>query len=331
MRTLSAFRQIFIRLSAAVVFVFAFGGLQAALAKQSNDYPYYYYSVGDTQSDVVLPSPATPSLIMLGGGNFVVIRASNYDKYNSYIYDKIGGVSSVETIVIPSRAAAHDSFVIDRIKRAEALFIAGGDQSDYVNYWQGTPVQAAIQELANRNVPIAGKSAGMAIMGQYLFTASNGGITSSVALADPFNSLITLGRDFLALPFMGSLITDTHFYERDRMGRFITFMARIVSDRWTQMVRGIAVDEGTALVIDNGVASLMRDKKTGSVYFLQTVGMPEMYSGLPLTYASVNVQRLSVDSGTFNLSKWTSIHTFGYSISVINGVLHSTQAGGEIY
>ena len=42
---------------------------------------------------------------------------------------------------------------------AEALFIAGGDQSNYVNNWKGTPIEDAIHELVQRGVPIAGTSA----------------------------------------------------------------------------------------------------------------------------------------------------------------------------
>ena len=73
--------------------------------------------------------------------------------YNLYILP-MGRVTSVETLIIPSREAANDPFVVGRIRRAEALFIAGGDQSDYVNYWKGTRVDAAIAELSAKNTPI---------------------------------------------------------------------------------------------------------------------------------------------------------------------------------
>lgn len=345
MRAPSACCAIFVRL-AVVFLVLAFAGPQAAFAKK----PFEYYGVGDTTVDAEPPRPATPSLVLMGGtnvdaafkwmiekaggGNFVVIRARKLDDYNAYIYDKIGGVTSVETIVIPSRAAAHDPAVIAYISRADALFIAGGDQSDYINYWQGTPVQAAIQELASKNVPIGGLSAGMAVMGEYAFAALNGPISSSDALANPFDKAVTLTSGLLALPSMAGLITETHFYDRNRMGRLVTFMARLVNDGWTTngMVRGLALDEGAALVIDNGVASLKRAVPTaGSAYFLQTEGKPQMYPKIPLTYASVGVQRLSVDGGTFDLREWSSIYTYAYSVSAINGALHSTQAGDEPY
>src|SRR4029450_3815751 len=106
----------------------------------------YSYSVVGNPADVVT---ATSGLLVLqgggtdvdenfvrmgarsGGGDFVVIRASGTDAYNPYIYG-LCSCDSVETIIFKNRNAAFDPFVIARIRNAEALWIAGGDQSDYV-------------------------------------------------------------------------------------------------------------------------------------------------------------------------------------------------------
>lgn len=98
---------------------------------------------------------------------------------------------------------------------AEALFIVGGDQYDYVKYWKGTPVEDAIHTLAKRNVPIGGTSAGLAILGEFLFSAQNDTVYSDDALANPYNRRVTLDRDFLTLPNMGNVITDGHLDYRD--------------------------------------------------------------------------------------------------------------------
>ncbi|HEY1151598.1 MAG TPA: cyanophycinase [Pseudoduganella sp.] len=307
--------------------------------------PYQHFVVGDP-TDVVLRAPKKPTLVLMGGGpdvdqafawmigksgggNFVVIRSRGADDYNPYIY-AMGGVQSVETLVIPSRDAANDPFVLQRIRGAEALFIAGGDQSDYIKFWDGTPVQAAIQELAAKNIPIGGTSAGLALMGKFGFSALNGSITSDAALADPFDKRITLERDFLTLPDLGGLITDSHLDARDRMGRLITFMARIVNDGWAGTVRGIGVDVETALLVEAGVGTRAG---LGSVYFMQTVGLPQVCSPkTPLTYRNVDTQRLS-GSGSFDLVNWAGYGgaTTRYSISAVGGVLSSTQPGGAIY
>jgi cyanophycinase len=306
--------------------------------------PYKHYAVGDT-NDVVLPRPAYPSLVLMGGGgdvddafkwmirkggggNFVVIRATGTGAYNSYIF-AMGGVRSVETIVVPSREAASDPFVLQRIRGAEELFIAGGDQSDYLRFWKDTPLEATLQELANRNVPLGGTSAGLAVLGQYIYSGLNQSVTSSDALADPYNKNVTLDRDFLALPPLGRVITDSHLDARDRMGRLVTFMARIVNDGWTGMARGIGLDVETALLVENGKGTRVG---VGAVYFLQTVGLPQLCAPkTPLTYQNIGVQRL-LNGGTFDLNNWSGYgSTVNYSISAVEGVLVSKQPGGAIY
>jgi cyanophycinase-like exopeptidase len=263
-----------------------------------------------------------------GGGDFVVIRASGTDAYNPYIF-AMGLVDSVETLIIKTRTAASNDFVLDKIRNAEALFIAGGDQYDYVKYWKGTPVEDAIHYLANiRKVPIGGTSAGLAILGEFLFPAQNGTVYSDDALADPYNRRVILDRDFLTLPDMGKIITDGHLDYRDRMGRLVTFLARIVQDGWSTEAKGIGIGVETAIAVENGTASLFG---SGAAYFLRTPGMPEVcQSKTPLTFRNLLVQRLS-GSGTFNIKNWSGNGTTDYTLSAEEGVLTSTQVGGGIY
>lgn len=330
----------FSRLSRIALFTIAFGASHAALAGK----PYQHSVTGDG-SNVVLPKPAYPSLVLMGGGpdvdaafrwmiqksgggNFVVIRATGTDAYNPYIYD-MGGVRSVETLIIPSRTAASDPFVLERVRNAEAVFIAGGDQSDYMRYWKDTPLDTALQELANRNIPIGGTSAGLAVMGQFIYTGENQSVTSPEALANPYNKNVTLGRDFLTLPTMGRVITDSHLDTRDRIGRLVAFLGRIVQDGWSGTARGLGVDVETALLVENGQAQRVG---LGSVYFLQTVGLPQVCAPkTPLTYRNLGVQRLS-GNGTFDLNNWAGYgSTTNYAISAVQGVLSSTQPGGSVY
>jgi len=251
-----------------------------------------------------------------GGGDFVVIRASGSDGYNNYIYTQLGGVNSVETILINSRLLANDTVVAQKIRNAEALFIAGGDQGNYVNYWKGTKVDEAINHLRNtKQVPIGGTSAGCAILSEVYFSALNGTITSADALANPFSQSITLGRaDFLHMPLLQNTVTDMHFDERDRRGRLITFLARMNTD-WLIQPRGIAVNERTAVCIEpDGTACVMG---TGIAYFVtqnkKNDGPEQCISGEPLHWLrkqqAVNVEAIqgtAAGTGTFNLVNWTA-------------------------
>ncbi len=79
-----------------------------------------------------------------GGGDFVIIRASGSTGYNDYLFD-LGKLNSVETLLIDSRDKALDTETGNKIRQAEALFIAGGAQLHYVNYWCHSAVTVARQ------------------------------------------------------------------------------------------------------------------------------------------------------------------------------------------
>lgn len=65
----------------------------------------------------------------------------------------------------------------------------GGDQGVYMNYWAGTEVQSIMQsKLAN--ITIGGTSAGLAVLGNWVYTAENGSIYSDEALAVSSSSFL---------------------------------------------------------------------------------------------------------------------------------------------
>ena len=107
------------------------------------------------------------------GGDVLVIRASGSDGYNNYLYNDLGTeVNSVETIVFNTPLGSNSSYIHEKIQKAEAIWIAGGDQWDYVNYWRGTPVDSLINiAISERNITIGGTSAGMAVLGGAYFSA----------------------------------------------------------------------------------------------------------------------------------------------------------------
>jgi len=268
-----------------------------------------------------------------GGGDFVVLRASGDDDYNRYIYD-LCNCDSVETIVFAERSDSYRPYVIEAIRNAEALFIAGGDQSRYVRFWKGTPVEDAINHVAAKPAPIGGTSAGMAIMGEFSYSAmTEDSLTSETALADPFAHDVTLDRDFLVLPKLAGIITDQHLHERDRIGRTVTLLARLVADGWTQQGRAVAADRETALHVDpaTGTAEVFATAKhtTPYVYFLSTPGPPEVCkAGTPLTFRNVAVYRVG-PGGRFDLDHWQGEGGIAYTLSADNGVLSSSRS--EIY
>jgi len=328
-------------LAVCLALVLLLAGMPSA---QANEAGYEYYVAGNlgnvtttTMPGLLLAGGSTDQddamrwmIGRSGGGDFVIIRASGTDAYNPYIYAELGGVDSCETIIIQKRSASYDPFVLEKIQDAEALFIAGGNQWDYARLWQGTPVEGAIQDVAAREAPVGGTSAGLAILGEFAFSAQQGTIISAQALKNPYHSHVTLTNDFLHLPFLEGVITDSHFVARDRMGRLVTFLARIVEDGWAEQARGIGIDEKTALAVNkDGDATVFGQ---GAVYFLETTGAPGVcQKNTPLTFENVSVYRISSDEGHFDLASWRGHGGNAYSLSVVEGALGSTQPGGGIY
>src|SRR5690349_17785530 len=95
------------------------------------------------------------------GGDFLILRATGDDDYNPYVKG-LCKANSVSTLIIPNHDAAMEPAVAQIISKAEVVFIAGGDQSNYVRGWQGTPVEKAINDNIAAGKPIGGTSAGLA-------------------------------------------------------------------------------------------------------------------------------------------------------------------------
>ena len=265
-----------------------------------------------------------------GGGDFLVIRATGTDAYNPYIQQLCPKENSVATLIIPNRSEASDPFVIRTIQSAEALWIAGGDQSNYIKYWRGTPVEDALNGLMARGVPVGGTSAGMNVLTQFVYSAlASEGVTSTEALADPFHRYITLDRDFANVSILSGLVGDPHFVTRERMGRDLAFLCRIFLQGWSRAPRTISIDERTALLIDaSGKGSVVG---SSSAYFLEAPGGPQVCQpNTPLTYQNIAVYRINA-SGSFTLPTWKGSGGVSYTVSANTGALSSTQSGGSIY
>ena len=263
-----------------------------------------------------------------GGGDFVVLRASQAGQYNDYIF-ALCHCDSVETIVFDDRVAASDPYVIKTIRNAEALFIAGGDQGRYVRFWKGTPVQDAINFVAAKPAPVGGTSAGMAILGEFVYSSMGESLTSAVALADPYAQDVTMEKDFLTLPRLGGILTDQHLQEQDRIGRTVTLLARLMKDGWAAEPRAIAADRETAVHIDpkDGTAQVFATAThpTPYAYFMRPTQAPERCEpGKPLTFRDVDVYRLG-PGGHFDLASWSGTGGISYRLSAEAGALRSSR------
>lgn len=265
-----------------------------------------------------------------GGGDFLVLRASGTDAYNPYI-QPLCHLNSVATLIIPTRAAANDPFVAKTITDASAIFISGGDQGKYIGNWAHSPVETALRDAVKRGVPFGGTSAGLAVLGQYIYSAQNdkpddSDLTSDKVLADPFYRQVVIAPDLLGIPILRGIITDTHFDTRHREGRLLVFMARILASGQTKTIRAIGVDERNAVLVDpNGHAQVV-GKKDGEADFYQASGNPQQCEpGKPLIFGPLTKQIIPTGK-TFNLRTWHGDGTT-VGVSVHGPIITNTGTG----
>lgn len=268
------------------------------------------------------------------GGDFLVLRARGDDAYNAYVKG-LCNANSVATLIIPSRASAQETAVAEIIRKAEVVFIAGGDQANYTRNWKGTPVQEALQDNIAAGKPIGGTSAGLAVLGEYIYSAEgdapdDADLASPQVLLNPFIPRVALRRNFLHIDLLRDTLTDTHFAKRDRMGRTLGFLARIVTDGWSAQPREIAVDERNAVLVElNGDARVVGIGK--GAYFLSSQAKPEVCRpGVPLTFRDITVYH-APSGAQFNVTRWRGTGGNTYSLNVVAGMIRSTQPKNEIY
>lgn len=293
-------------------------------------------------------SKPIPSILLIGGaeggetedratqwllervdkGDYLVLRSGGTGQQAAWICDNYRDlISSAAELSIDSREAANNSEVIRYIRDADVLFLAGGDQNQYEDYWEGTAVEKAINYLINqKKIPIAGTSAGVAILGDYYYAPAHEGVLSSEILNDPFhhNTKDIYQSDFIKVSLLKNVITDTHLDRVDedhpetRYGRILGFLARVLHGNGNQIpVYGIGLEEGAFVAIDEeGIAKVFGNgaAQGQDAYFLQTNGVPpeQIEPGLPLVWnnneQAVKVYKISgtlKGSGHFDLNNWS--------------------------
>ena len=84
------------------------------------------------------------------GGKYLVLRTGEIGRQADWICRNYRNfIHSAAELSVNSREAANNSEVIEYIREADALFIAGGDQNDYQEYWEGTDIEDTINYLVN--------------------------------------------------------------------------------------------------------------------------------------------------------------------------------------
>ncbi len=161
---------------------------------------------------------------------------------------------------------ADNQVIYDSLITYGMIFLKGGDQYNYYSTYKNTKTQAAIEFVYNSGGVIAGTSAGCAILSGITYTAAVGSVIALTTLQNVIAPEITLENDFLQ--FVPNTVFDTHFAERGRFGRLISFMAnrKYLNN---ETITGIGVDDLTAFAIDENFIGTAFG--TGAINIYKTV------------------------------------------------------------
>ncbi len=201
-------------------------------------------SEDETRGHLVLngggPKPAVvmQRFVDLAGGidaDFVVFptaseEADTGDYYRGLLMDEYG-CRNVTAVEVHDRDDAIDAAIAARVRQADGIWFAGGDQRRITEALLDTPVGAAVVEAWQRGATVGGTSAGTACQSGLMITGDG---DFDVITAD--NVVLWPG-----LGLFPGVIVDQHFVARRRHNRLISVVLE-----HPELV-GVGVDEGTAV------------------------------------------------------------------------------------
>jgi cyanophycinase-like exopeptidase len=258
--------------------------------------------------------------IARGGGekaDVVFLTSNDYSEKAEPgpILRRIGGFNAVRSFNIP-KCATHASYAIvaRAIDESEGVYIDGGAQENYVP-WRNSAIAASIDRLYLRGGVVGGGSAGLAILGNFIYDAVAAGARNAVtgtpdAVEDPYEPRISLSGAIFHFGPLRNAITDTHLVVRDRLGRMIVFMARLVADgavtAHPARILGVGVDEGSTIVVDRaGIGRLMATDGDGRAYLVVGGAPAVVRRGMPLQYDNLQMTILTHRNPTFDFMRWS--------------------------
>lgn len=159
------------------------------------------------------------------------------------------GLERIEVLTIDSRQEAFSEQWLQTLRRANGVFITGGDQLRLTAVIGGTSLDDLLHQRYAEGLVIAGSSAGASAMTENMIVGGAGDDSpewSNVRMAP-------------GLGFLKGAVVDQHFAQRGRIGRLLGAVAQ------NPHVLGMGLDEDTALIVEAGRACRVLGARTVSI------------------------------------------------------------------
>jgi cyanophycinase len=273
-------------------------------------------------------------------GIIINIDASSTSSWYPGYFTWLGADNGSHDLQIPNRTVANDSSTYYDLISARGIFIEGGDQWPYVNYWKGTLVEDAIHHVFQQGGAIGGTSAGLAVLGEFVFDAELGGLAPDDAAYNPYHHRVSITDDFLQI--LPDVFTDSHFHTRARMGRLVPMLARRIQDHGNDNIIGIGVDDNTAFCIDANGQGTTYGEGTVTILYKSPNSEISVSPNTPVTFTHITYNQLN-HSSVYNISTRQLVNPGShlqpvgvppspatYQDTTLNGSVEATAYVGEV-
>ncbi|MEK7485574.1 MAG: cyanophycinase [Planctomycetota bacterium] len=217
--------------------------------------------------------------------------------YFEWIGKTLGLKVIAQNWAIPSRERANDPNFLRPLQTADILFIKGGDQGEYYDFWNETLLEKILQSVAQKGV-VGGTSAGAMSLSSFSFSGGNDLVSLDVlanactSYLDDVSEAKTSGIHTDFLNFLPNALVDTHYTQRGRMGRMIGILAKATTDSGNHKILAIGIEQKTGIWIHQGIAEVIG---FGEVSWIQETEKTRCVRklGSPLIYTDLRLDRLT--------------------------------------
>lgn len=200
--------------------------------------------------------------------------------------------SSSEILSFNERKDCDDEDMLAYLDACDGVFITGGNQLRLSTTLGGTAVAKLLRRRNAAGMPIAGTSAGAAILPEHMIAGGEEGPT-------PLARMVQLAP---GLGVSNKIMIDQHFRQRDRLGRLLSAIAL------NPFALGLGIDEDTACFIDPH--NVLEVVGSGTVTVvdptdLKHSSVADAHTGEPITLTGLRVHVLA-EGGRYDLDARTA-------------------------
>jgi cyanophycinase len=171
-----------------------------------------------------------------GGSNSIIAIVPSASREPTVIGDRYHqifeamGAKELHLLDVRDREQGNDPELHTIVEACTGVFLTGGDQLRLCGLLADTPLMnRIIQRVHQREITIAGTSAGAAVMGHHMIAGGGSG-------ESPNRSLVDMAMGLGIIP---EVLVDQHFHNRNRLARLLSAIS------YHPDLLGIGIDEDT--------------------------------------------------------------------------------------